>query len=336
MLKGIHKTSKKLADGSRRDYYYAWKGGPRLAGGPGSPEFITSHAEAIKTRTQIHKGTLSGLIVDFRQSTEFTNLAKLTRRDYMAMFDLINAEFGDMPIEALDDRRVRKLFKDWRDGFASTPRKADRAWSTLKRIFSIAMDNGVLDWNPCNRGGKMYHGTRKNIIWTQAEIDLFTATAPGHIVRPFLFALHTGQRQGDILRLQWSNFDGTHINLKQSKTGRQVSVLAHSQLLRVLIEIPKTSTTILTSTKGTPWTSHGFQTSWKRALKKAGVEGKTFHDLKGTFITRARRNGSSIEDIAQVTGNSTKDVRSVLEKHYIADSSHVADGVILRMEKHKK
>jgi hypothetical protein len=46
-LKGINSIRKKLADGTFRYYYYAWKGGPPLRGEPGSPEFIHSYNQAI-------------------------------------------------------------------------------------------------------------------------------------------------------------------------------------------------------------------------------------------------------------------------------------------------
>lgn len=58
------------------------------------------------------------------------------------MFKLIEAEFGDMPIGALDDRACRADFKKWRDSFASD-RQEDRAWASLKRVFSVAKDNCV-------------------------------------------------------------------------------------------------------------------------------------------------------------------------------------------------
>ena len=41
-LKGLVKV---VAKG--RTYYYAWRGGPRLRGEPGSPEFVASYNEAI-------------------------------------------------------------------------------------------------------------------------------------------------------------------------------------------------------------------------------------------------------------------------------------------------
>src|SRR5205809_4977647 len=44
-LKGIHTVTSK-----GRTYYYAWRGGPRLRGEPGSPEFHASYNEAIQER----------------------------------------------------------------------------------------------------------------------------------------------------------------------------------------------------------------------------------------------------------------------------------------------
>ena len=41
--KGLHWTVAKLADGSKKTYWYAWRGGPRLSGEYGSPEFIASY-----------------------------------------------------------------------------------------------------------------------------------------------------------------------------------------------------------------------------------------------------------------------------------------------------
>ena len=42
-LKHIHRVRKRLATGQVQTYYYAWRGGPRLSGEPGSPEFVVSY-----------------------------------------------------------------------------------------------------------------------------------------------------------------------------------------------------------------------------------------------------------------------------------------------------
>ena len=49
-LRGINRATKRLADGTRRTYWYAWKGGPPLRGEPGSPEFVASYNAAVATK----------------------------------------------------------------------------------------------------------------------------------------------------------------------------------------------------------------------------------------------------------------------------------------------
>jgi hypothetical protein len=46
-LKGINSITKRLADGTRRTYWYTWKGGPPPRGEPGTPEFVPSYNEAV-------------------------------------------------------------------------------------------------------------------------------------------------------------------------------------------------------------------------------------------------------------------------------------------------
>ena len=41
-VKGLHSTYKHLASGETRVYWYAWRGGPRLNGKLGTPEFMAS------------------------------------------------------------------------------------------------------------------------------------------------------------------------------------------------------------------------------------------------------------------------------------------------------
>jgi hypothetical protein len=69
-LKGIHKVRWRLASGEMATYHYAWRGGPRLVGDPGSPEFMRAYNEAIAARRRPAEGTLFTLIAEFRASSE--------------------------------------------------------------------------------------------------------------------------------------------------------------------------------------------------------------------------------------------------------------------------
>jgi hypothetical protein len=63
-LKGIATVTAK----GRTDHY-AWRGGPRLEGEPGSPEFMRSYREAIEDRRTPDTSRFRSLVVEYRAST---------------------------------------------------------------------------------------------------------------------------------------------------------------------------------------------------------------------------------------------------------------------------
>jgi hypothetical protein len=108
-LKGINSITKRLADGTRRTYWYAWKGGPPLSGEPGSAEFVASYNEAAARKVIPVRGTLFSVLQQFQASDDFTSLADSTRRSYAAMIKRIEQEFGDFPLSGLTDLIARHL-----------------------------------------------------------------------------------------------------------------------------------------------------------------------------------------------------------------------------------
>src|SRR5258707_12249051 len=80
---------------------------------------------------------------------------------------------------------------------------------------------------------------------------------------------------------------------------------------------PKRSTVILTSTDNKPWTEDGFRSSWRKACAAAGVIGLTFHDLRGTAVTRLAVAGCTAAEIAPIPRHSLPDVGAILDRHYL-------------------
>ena len=109
-LRGINSKRKRLADGSFKTYYWAWKGGPPLRGEPGSPEFIASYNEAVAQRVAPPRGILLSLLQQYQASEDFRLLADSTRRSYIPLIARIEKAFGDFPLSALTDRRTRGIF----------------------------------------------------------------------------------------------------------------------------------------------------------------------------------------------------------------------------------
>ena len=88
-LKGINQLTKRLADGRRVTYWYAWKGGPPLRGDPGSPEFIASYNEAVARKVTPPAGVLFSILQGYQGSEDFRGLADRTRKDYAGKIKLI-------------------------------------------------------------------------------------------------------------------------------------------------------------------------------------------------------------------------------------------------------
>src|SRR6516164_8014070 len=275
---GLHWTTVGLADGTKKIYWYAWRGGPRLVGDYGSPEFIASYNAAIATKVAAPEGRLLSLLQGYQTSQDFLSLRERTRSDYIKQIAKIEQRFGDAPQKALADPRTRGIFLDWRDELAlKSQRQADYVWQVLARVLSWAKDRGEITVNPCERGGRVYHGTRVDSVWSVDDEGAFLEHAPAHLHLPLLLALWTGQRQGDLLRLPWSAYDGSTIRLQQSKTGARVVIPVAAPLKAALDAAQKHSTVMLTNSEGKPWTSDGFRASWRKACASAGIVGVTFH-----------------------------------------------------------
>jgi hypothetical protein len=134
-LKGINSKRKRLADGSFKTYYWAWKSGPPLRGEPGSPEFIASYNEVVSQRIAPLTGKLLSVLWAYQESDEFRRLAVRSQSDYIAKIKLVEKDFGDFPLSAMTDRRTRGIFKAWRERLAvSSRRQADYAWVVLARV----------------------------------------------------------------------------------------------------------------------------------------------------------------------------------------------------------
>jgi len=129
---------------------------------------------------------------------------------------------------------------------------------------------------------------------------------------------------------------GSRIRLRQNKGGRRLKIPVGGPLRAQLEAISRVSPTMLTNSYGAPWTSDGFRTSWGKACAKAGITDLTFHDLRGSAVTRLAIAGCSVPEIASITGHSLKDVEDILDKHYLSRDQALAENAIEKLERRTK
>lgn len=334
-LKGLATVKKTLASGKTVYYCYAWRGGPLLKNDkgepiqPGDPLLDGAFKLTHEQRRAPSPTNLSTLITLYRGSSDFRRTKLGTRQEYDRYLDKIRVKFGHLSLEELQQASTRGSFKEWRDGMADKPRSADFAWMVLVRVLSFAKDRGMISVNIAERGGRLYHSTRRDRTWSDADVAAFEAVAPPHMRLAIQLALWTGQRKGDLLRLSWHDFDGSNLRFTQSKTKARVFVPMGP--LADVLRSQSGSGAILRNSRGGPWKSDGFNTSWRKCCEKAGITNLTFHDLRGTAITRLALAGCTVPEIAAVTGHSLKDVEAVLDMHYLGGRAELAASAMRKM-----
>jgi integrase len=332
-LKGIKRTSKRLADGSEATYFYAWRGGPRLPGQPGDSEFVAAYNEAIAGKRPKSGETLASILDAYQDSQALCGLSERSQKDYKIHLRSIGREFGTFPIEALADRAARGEFLQWRDRLAKvSPRGADYLFSVFARALSWALDRRLVPVNPLGKRGRVWRGNRNDRVWGDVEEANMRAACGPALRLALAVAVWTGQRQGDILRLTWAAYNGDVLRIRQGKTGKEVLVPASSMLKAELAATARTGLYIV-SHEGRPFTTDGFKTSWGRATERAGAKGLTFHDLRGTFATRCYECGATDAEVASVTGHGADgQAHATLRRHYLHANLVLARECIRKLE----
>lgn len=320
-LKGVHKVQAK-----GRVYYYAWRGGPRLTGGPGTADFVASLQEAHASRIAGDPDKVSGLCARYRASDEWKGLADSTRKNWAPWLDRIQDHFGALSIGQFDRPKFRIDIRKWRDKSKATPRAADMGMQVLSRLMSFAVAEGALKLNPCMGIPTLYRGNRSELIWTDADLAAFFAAASPEMVWAFKLAMFTGLRQTDLLKLSWTHVKGLGIEMRTGKSrGRKTALVpVHADLEALLAEIPKRSPVILTNTLKRPWKS-GFTDSWRDTLAKAVKAGSGvnpdlhFHDLRGTAATKLYLADISTREIAEILAWSEDKVERLIDRYVKRD-----------------
>ncbi len=331
-LKGIAKVTAK-----GRTYWYAWRGGPRLRGEPGSPEFMASYREAHESLRAPDASRFRSLVVLYKASGEYEKLAASTKRNWAPWLDRIGEHFGALSVAQFDrPEKIRPVIRQWRNRWADKPRTADFGMEVLSRVLSYAVDPvGAIAGNPCAGIKSLYAADRSDIIWTDTDIaDIKRACSP-EIAHAVDLAAHTGLRLGDLQRVSWSHVgeDAITIATGKSRQRREAIVPLYDDLRMVLARIPRRSPIILTNSKGQPWGD--LASAFTRAKAAAGFDRDLhFHDLRGTAATKFYTAGLSERVIAEIMGWEEEHVAKILRR-YVSRSA-ATKAIIAQLNRPKR
>lgn len=118
-----------------------------------------------------------------------------------------------------------------------------------------------------------------------------------------LAALNTGLRQGELLRLVWSdvNPESGVVNIRKTKSGKPRRVPMNSIVQRVLTEL-KATTLPKPGDRIFLHDARYLRRAFERAIKTAGLTPFRFHDLRHAFASRLSASGCNDRTIMDLGG----------------------------------
>src|SRR5262245_1720799 len=179
--------------------------------------------------------------------------------------------------------RLREVTKE------NGPVGANRARSSLSRLYSWAVGEGLCNDNPVSGTNKNKESTRDRVLSDAELVKIWLAAPDGMYGRIVKGLMRTGQRRDEICSLQWSEFDLQKALLafpgERTKNHRPHDVPLSALAISVLEAQPRIVGRDLTFGEG-----KGGYSGWSRskeALDAAcGVKDWTLHDLRRTAATR--------------------------------------------------
>lgn len=278
---------------------FLWK---RL-GSLGSGSFAGLEPERVKVNT-----LLDMLIEDYERNNR-SSLAHTEGR----VDKHLRPFFGDLKAALVGTRQVSAYVTKRRKTEGAKNATVNRELEHLRRAFNIGFKaQPQLVLRPLSYEKLEEDNVREGIL----EHDQYVTIRNG-LPEPyktlFICAYHLGTREGELLKVQWSevNFERSEIVLLRYTTkSKKPRVLPIYGDMRQFLLMIRERQQLQHST--CPWVfqHHGRQLSfvhrlWKKMVKKLGSPDLLFHDLRRTAVTNMIDAGFSEKEAMEISGHKT-------------------------------
>ena len=180
----------------------------------------------------------------------------------------------------------------------------NRYLALVRAILKRAVDEW--DWLEKAPKVKLFKESEGRIRFiTPEQVQALLRELPAHQRDMVLFALQTGLRQSNVVNLEWLqvNLEQGHmwVNAAQSKNRKPIAVPLNREALAVLHrQLGKHPARVFTFA-GQPIVNANTR-AWRNALKRAGIEDFRWHDLRHTWASWHRMQGTPTHELQQLGG----------------------------------
>ena len=305
---------KQLADGTVKEYRYPRQG------------------KKVDLAPRFAADSVDALITAYMHSPEWASLAPRSRAMMSVRFRRF-AKIGSIKVSELRRRDILSI----RDSIYHQhgPAAANAFISAGQSAFSWGIHRDWLESSPFSRIPKLAGG--EFVAWTEEQASKAIAELPERLRRVVILALYTGQRRGDLVIMRWSQIAGGVLHVVQEKTGANVSMPIHPNLIvemeRWRAEAAREQSAcefILMADEKGGWNPDRMSGAMGRGLAKIGLPGISTHGIRKLAAKRLADAGCTTHEIAAITGH--KSLSEVQRYTESADRKRLAASAIARLK----
>lgn len=330
-----------------RDRTGTWRCYHRASGKPidllkhplGSASFLAECARIGRTvdaAASPKPGTLGKLMTEYKRHGDYQMLKERTRADYSRCMDYLApldsyelTKFRSSTVVKIRDKAGEAMGRKW----------GNYVKTVLSLLFSWGVERGYLDENPA-RGVKGIRRSKNageaNRPWSDDERAAVLDALPDQLKLPVALMMYCGIDPVDARTLPKTAIKDGAINTSRRKTGQPVWVPLPQPALDIYASAPRhDAITVCATSRGTPWTKTGMESTWrpiKLMLEREGkiAPGLTFKGLRHTVATILAEMGYDERTIADMLGQSTIE----MARHYSrrANKNRKMQGVVKQFE----
>jgi integrase len=325
----------RLKNGGGTYHYFRHRSGVsgRLPGREGSAEYIAQYEKLIAAaerraplparadgrpiRLPFPVGSLGWTAARFMSHDDFKKRRKPgTQVAYRAMIDtLIDSDIARIPLAGLNRQHVRNYCNQVEEKRGRS--RGDHAALIVSVLWRFADQRLSKECkigdrtNPTRNRERTYKAEPRR-AWPVSLQKQFYHGAPPHLQLAFSLLLYTGQRRGDVVKMQWRDIerdDDGHQWLMvhaQEKTGESVPIPMHRDLRIALAKNgagPKSDYILVTAAR-----RRYDKTALTKAVQKRLIEiGEkpskyTLHGLRKAAAVRMAEAGATVQQLMSVFG----------------------------------
>jgi integrase len=280
----------------------------RRAGFLSKAEATAAMLEAMRPKPQTPELPTMTLSETFTRYSAVRSRKRTANEDARIARRLL-AYFGDVPLASItaskvsEYKAVRLASVHHGTGKPLTAAAVNRPLGFLRAVLAMAHT----EWETLASVPriKLEREPEGRVRWLEPDEEVRLLEACRRSSIPFLHdmvvvALETGMRLGELRGLAWDRVDFSRgmIRLEITKSGRRREIPMRSRVHDVLSAMPR-------RLDGKVWPGTLMSKAFRRAMRAAGIEDFTFHDLRHSFASHFMMRGGSLLTLSKLLGHAS-------------------------------